>query len=393
MDALASPRLERLALAFELDPFDQDAFLVCLAPDLDLRYERLYAYLQDDVTRKRPNVDLILRLASSSDALIESYRPGTMERLGVCPSACLAVNPRLTYVRLTGWGQDGSLAQAPGHDLNYIGMSGALSLFERDGMLPSGIPPLIGDMAGGGLFMAFGLLAAVLEARQSGIGQVVDSAIVDGSASLFALLQSLHKAGAHAVPAEYRSDREGYLHLLCEMMLPEVARSGLAEFCDVFCETGVFDCAESQRILSRARDLGLRLKLHADELTPLGGAELAVQLGAVSADHLLCVTQGGVERLAHSDTVATLLPGTAFFLGLDYAPARRLIDNSVYAEFPRWRDLLYRIPPACRSESCLQIGRAERLPRMQPGNCRLRKAAGVPLKGSNPKPALAGVER
>ena len=133
--------------------------------------------------------------------------------------------------------------------------------------------------------------------------------------------------GAHAVPAEYRSDREGYLHLLCEIMLPEVARSGLAEFCDVFCETGVFDCAESQRILSRAHDLGLRLKLHADELTPLGGAELAVQLGAVSADHLLCVTETGVERLAHSDTVATLLPGTAFFLGLDYAPARRLIDG------------------------------------------------------------------
>ncbi len=145
--------------------------------------------------------DLILRLVSNCDALIEGYRPGTMERLGVGPSACLEANPRLTYVRLTGWGQDGSLAQAPGHDLNYIGISGALSLFERDGVLPSGIPPLIGDMAGGGLFMAFGLLAAVVEARQSGIGQVVDSAIVDGSASLFALLQSLNKAGAHAVPA------------------------------------------------------------------------------------------------------------------------------------------------------------------------------------------------
>jgi alpha-methylacyl-CoA racemase len=145
--------------------------------------------------------DLILRLVSSCDALIEGYRPGVMDRLGVGPSACHAVNPRLTYVRLTGWGQDGSLAQAPGHDLNYIGMSGALSLFERDGVLPSGIPPLIGDMAGGGLFMAFGLLAAIVEARQSGIGQVVDSNLVDGSASLFALLKSLHKAGVHAVPA------------------------------------------------------------------------------------------------------------------------------------------------------------------------------------------------
>jgi alpha-methylacyl-CoA racemase len=178
-------------------------------PDASLKFEEMGPTAIFNRSRRTVRVDLkspagrdlILRLASNCDALIESYRPGTMERLGVGPSACLAVNPRLTYVRLTGWGQDGSLAQAPGHDLNYIGMSGALSLFERDGVLPSGIPPLIGDMAGGGLFMAFGLLAAVLEARQSGIGQVVDSAIVDGSASLFALLQSLHKAGAHAVPA------------------------------------------------------------------------------------------------------------------------------------------------------------------------------------------------
>src|SRR5206468_9380193 len=107
-------------------------------------------------------------------------------------------------------------------------------------------------------------------------------------------------------------------------MLPEVARCRLAEFCDVFCETGVFSLDESERILTRARDLGFRLKLHADELTPLGGAELAARLGAVSADHLLCVTDAGIEALAASGTVATLLPGTAFFLGLAYSPARRL---------------------------------------------------------------------
>ena len=112
-------------------------------------------------------------------------------------------------------------------------------------------------------------------------------------------------------------------------MLPEVARQGLAEFCDVFCETGVFSVAESRRILTRARDLGLRLKLHADELTPLGGAELAAEVGAVSADHLLCVTEAGIDALAASGTVATLLPGTAFFLGVDYAPARRLIERGV----------------------------------------------------------------
>jgi imidazolonepropionase len=135
--------------------------------------------------------------------------------------------------------------------------------------------------------------------------------------------------GAHAVPPEYRSDRDGYLRLLADEMLPAVAGERLAEFCDVFCETGVFSIAESERLLGRARDLGLRLKVHADELTPLGGAELAARLGAASADHLLCVTDRGIDALAGADTVATLLPGTAFFLGAPYAPARRLIDRGV----------------------------------------------------------------
>jgi imidazolonepropionase len=133
--------------------------------------------------------------------------------------------------------------------------------------------------------------------------------------------------GAHAVPAEYSADRGAYLSLLCNEMLPEVSRCRLAEFCDVFCETGVFTLQESERILRRAAELGLKLKLHADELTPLGGAELAARLGAVSADHLLCVTDAGIEALAGSHTVATLLPGTAFFLGAAPAPARKLIDG------------------------------------------------------------------
>jgi imidazolonepropionase len=133
--------------------------------------------------------------------------------------------------------------------------------------------------------------------------------------------------GAHAVPTEYRDDRGGYVRLVCEQMLPEVTGGRLAEFCDVFCETGVFSLDESERILDRARSLGLGLKVHADELTPLGGAELAVRLGAASADHLLCVSEAGVEALASGTTMATLLPGTAFFLGLEYAPARRLIDG------------------------------------------------------------------
>jgi imidazolonepropionase len=133
--------------------------------------------------------------------------------------------------------------------------------------------------------------------------------------------------GAHAVPPEFRGNRGGYLRLLIDEMLPQIARARLARFCDVFCETGVFDLDETGRILSKARDLGFQLKLHADELTPLGGAELAARLGAVSADHLLCVTDAGIDALARSGTVATLLPGTAFFLGVPYAPARTLIER------------------------------------------------------------------
>jgi imidazolonepropionase len=135
--------------------------------------------------------------------------------------------------------------------------------------------------------------------------------------------------GAHAVPPEYLNDRAGYIRLLCDTMLPEVARNRLAEFCDVFCEQGVFSVLESEAILKRARNLGFKLKVHADELSPLGGAELAAQLGAISADHLLCASDQGIDALAKSGAVATLLPGTAFFLGLPYAPARKLIERGV----------------------------------------------------------------
>jgi imidazolonepropionase len=135
--------------------------------------------------------------------------------------------------------------------------------------------------------------------------------------------------GAHAVPPEYAGDRAAYIRLLLDDMLPEVARCRLAEFCDVFCEAGVFSVAESETLLTTARRLGFQLKLHADELSPLGGAELAGRLHAVSADHLLCISEAGMDALAASGTVATLLPGTAFFLGLAYAPARKLLERGV----------------------------------------------------------------
>jgi alpha-methylacyl-CoA racemase len=124
-----------------------------------------------------------------------------MEKLGLGPQECLAANPRLLYARLTGWGQDGPLARTAGHDMNYIGVSGALGLFNPAPEGVTGIPPLIGDMGGGGLFMAFGLLAGVISARSTGRGQVMDAAILDGSALLYATIKSLHKAGVWPNPA------------------------------------------------------------------------------------------------------------------------------------------------------------------------------------------------
>ncbi len=134
--------------------------------------------------------------------------------------------------------------------------------------------------------------------------------------------------GAHEVPAEYRgAGRDAYVRLVIETMLPAVAREGLAVFCDVFCEPGVFSVDESAAILEAARALGLRAKLHADELDPAGGAELAARLGAASADHLAAISPAGVEALAASDTAAVLLPGTLTFLGKTrQAPARALFE-------------------------------------------------------------------
>jgi len=135
--------------------------------------------------------------------------------------------------------------------------------------------------------------------------------------------------GAHAVPPEFRAQRGEYVDLLIQRMLPEIAHRHLAEFCDVFCDQGAFTAKETEAIFTQAQKLGFRLKLHADELTALGGAELAARYGATSADHLLCITEAGIDALAKSGTIATLLPGTAFFLGLNYAPARKMIERGL----------------------------------------------------------------
>ncbi|UCG85655.1 MAG: imidazolonepropionase [Gemmatimonadota bacterium] len=136
--------------------------------------------------------------------------------------------------------------------------------------------------------------------------------------------------GAHEVPPEARHDPDGYVSLVVEQMLPAVERQGVARFCDVFCEPGVFTIEQSRTVLEAARRHGLGLKLHADEIDYSGGAELATALGAVSADHLAAVSEAGISALAGSSTVAVLLPGTMLFLGSrDQAPARRLVDAGV----------------------------------------------------------------
>ncbi len=136
-----------------------------------------------------------LRLIGVADALIEGFRPGVMERLGLGPDTCLARNPRLVYGRMTGWGQHGPLAHAAGHDVNYLALSGALSLGAPAGGKPWAPPTLVGDMGGGGVLLALGIVAALHETRRSGKGQVVDAAITDGSALLTTLFHGLRAAG------------------------------------------------------------------------------------------------------------------------------------------------------------------------------------------------------
>ncbi|MDF1538676.1 MAG: imidazolonepropionase [Candidatus Thorarchaeota archaeon] len=132
--------------------------------------------------------------------------------------------------------------------------------------------------------------------------------------------------GAHAIPPEYENRTEDYVSLVIDEMIPAVTKEDLAEFCDVFCEKGVFDVDQSRRILLAAKKAGMKIKVHADEIVPLGGAELAAEVGAVSADHLLMASDDGLEAMRKSGTIATLLPGTAFSLNTDYARARDMIE-------------------------------------------------------------------
>ncbi|HVC67074.1 MAG TPA: CaiB/BaiF CoA-transferase family protein [Acidimicrobiales bacterium] len=148
------------------------------------------------VDLKHPEgVALVLRLVEGADGLMEGFRPGVAERLGLGPDVCLARNPRLAYGRMTGYGQEGPMSQAAGHDIDYIALSGALEAVGRAGDRP--VPPLnlVGDFGGGGMLLAYGMLAAILGARTTGRGQVIDAAMVDGAAALMTMTYTLRSAG------------------------------------------------------------------------------------------------------------------------------------------------------------------------------------------------------
>lgn len=146
--------------------------------------------------RNPEGVEAVLALTEPADVLIEGFRPGVTERLGIGPGPCRAHNPALVYARMTGWGGTGPLSQTAGHDLNYLGLTGALTLLQRGPDQPPATPPgLIADFAGGGLMLAFGIMCAVFEARRSGVGQVIDASMVDGVASLTTLIYAMAAQG------------------------------------------------------------------------------------------------------------------------------------------------------------------------------------------------------
>lgn len=156
--------------------------------------------------------DALLKLIDRADAVFEGNRPGVAERLGFGPDLCLQRNPKLVYGRMTGWGQDGPLAQAAGHDINYIALSGALHAIGRRGGRPTPPLNLVGDFGGGGMLLAFGMVCALLEAQRSGRGQVVDAAMVDGSIALMAMFIGMQHQGfsSDAVGAHFLSGAAHY---------------------------------------------------------------------------------------------------------------------------------------------------------------------------------------
>ena len=148
--------------------------------------------------KTQEGVETFLRLVENADVVIDPYRPGVCEKLGIGPDVCMARNPKLIFARMTGWGQEGPMAQSAGHDINYISLAGALHAIGRPGERP--VPPLnlVGDFGGGGMLLAFGMVCGLLEATKSNQGQVIDAAMVDGTAALMAMFSSMSASGAFA---------------------------------------------------------------------------------------------------------------------------------------------------------------------------------------------------
>lgn len=135
---------------------------------------------------------------------------------------------------------------------------------------------------------------------------------------------------AHAIPEEYKGNNQAYLDLIIESMLPQVKEENLAEFCDIFCEQGVFTAEEARSLLTKAKDMGFKLRIHADEIKSIGGVDLAAELGTVSAEHLMVITDQGIDKLSHAKVIGNLLPATTFSLMEDtYAPARKMLDKGM----------------------------------------------------------------
>ena len=179
--------------------------------------------------------------------------------------------------------------------------------------------------------MGFGV--TTVEAR-SGYGLDMDTEI-----KMLSVIDRVNRAhavdvvptfmGAHAIPEEYKDNPDAYIDLLCDEMLPYVKEHDLAEFADVFTEDSVFDYAQSKKYLERAKELGFKLKIHADEIEAIGGSRLAGEIGAVSAEHLISINEEGLESMAKGGVTAMCLPATSFYLGVDFAPARRMIEMGI----------------------------------------------------------------
>jgi alpha-methylacyl-CoA racemase len=176
-----------------IDRTDRATFPPADGPHVDLMNRGRRSVALD---LKHPDgIALLLRLAGQADGLMEGFRPGVAERLGFGPDVCLEGNPKLVYGRMTGYGQTGPMSQAAGHDIDYIALAGALEPLGRAGERP--LPPLnlVGDFGGGGMLLAFGMCAAIISARQTGVGQVIDAAMVDGAASLMTMTYTLRQSG------------------------------------------------------------------------------------------------------------------------------------------------------------------------------------------------------